>query len=91
MLSPKLHPDYLFLRLGSVYSSRYISFTEQIDPGTFQQWRAASSRRIQAGRSRTRYLTFPLPPLAEQHRIVAKVDALMALCDRLEYLTAAAG
>ena len=26
----------------------------------------------------------PLPPLPEQHRIVAKIDQLMALCDTLE-------
>jgi type I restriction enzyme, S subunit len=34
--------------------------------------------------TKLRNMVIPLPPLAEQHRIVAKVDELMALCDRLE-------
>ena len=63
--------------------SRFIAlamktFAPEIDakaPGTtFKE----VSGKIVAG------VSFSLPPLAEQRRIVAKVDELMALCDRLE-------
>ncbi len=49
---------------------------------------AASGAVVQnLNADKVKLLAIPLPPLAEQHRIVAKVDELMHLCDQLEQQT----
>ncbi|MBT9373327.1 restriction endonuclease subunit S [Rhizobium sp. CSW-27] len=51
-----------------------------------EQFHSASEGGAQPNISKIKivWTPFPLPPLTEQHRIVAKVDELMALCDELE-------
>ena len=52
----------------------------------FQDRLSMASRSAQASFNKEdlRDIDFPVPPLAEQRRIVARVDELMSLCDRLE-------
>lgn len=48
-------------------------------------WGGSSSTTISIlNKSKWGGICIPLPPLSEQHRIVAKVDELMALCDQLK-------
>jgi type I restriction enzyme, S subunit len=58
-----------------------------IDAPPYQAWMAGETKGVALQGVNVgdfRRMPLPIPPLVEQHRIVAKVDELMALCDRLE-------
>lgn len=69
------HPkqaDFLFLMFRGLESYILSRFTKKgvtVESMVFEAFSGAA---------------FPLPPLHEQHRIVAKIDELMALCDSLD-------
>ena len=52
--------------------------------GTIEDRAAGATNQVELTASIALKQVTPVPPLAEQHRIVAKVDELMALCDELE-------
>jgi type I restriction enzyme, S subunit len=64
--------------------SEYLAICLQVDAqnGVLAKHFTGATIKHLTGRSLSEY-SIPLPPLAEQKRIVAKVDELMALCDRL--------
>ena len=83
-----LHQNHVFrLRpYTNRFSSRWVEVYLNSAPA--RRYFAGSSKQTtnlaSINMTQLRACAFPVPPLAEQHRIVAKVDELMALCDRLE-------
>jgi len=67
-----LTEKYAYLFLNSPYGKRLI---KQYDNGSAQPNLSANSVTL--------YIS-PIPPLAEQHRIVTKVDELLTLCEQLK-------
>jgi len=55
-----------------------------IDPDGIDRTIFATAPTVALQIASTKQFFVPLLPLAEKHRIVAKVDALIALCDALE-------
>ena len=71
-LPDSLYPKYLAMLIGSPHVREYL--------GGF----AVGATMQNLNQSILLKMSIGFPPLAEQYRMVAKVDELMALCDRLE-------
>jgi type I restriction enzyme, S subunit len=68
-----ISPDYFCLLFKGAYSINLQ--LEEL---------CAGSTRLFLTQSILKKILFPIPPLAEQRRIVEKIDRLMGMCDRLE-------
>ena len=66
---------FCFSMLFFIDSKLFFDEISQTDNGTAQP--NLSSKNLEN-------FIFPLPPLAEQKRIVSKVEELFALCDKLD-------
>jgi type I restriction enzyme S subunit len=78
-LIPGLDPDFAALSMTAGYSSDFIEVLKS----------GMAASQVNISQPKLRSVPIPIPPLAEQRRIVAKVDQLMALVDELETQLAA--
>lgn len=78
--------DTCFIRVNdTIYNSKYLLYlflSKYFQDRVFERASGTTRQRISKGNLIT--IPFPLPPLAEQKRIVEKVDELFALIDELD-------
>ncbi len=73
-ISLMLNIDYIYLAMSSRSCREFLRNRASGTSGTMPK----------INQSTLKSLPIPIPPLAEQHRIVSKIDQLMTLCDELE-------
>jgi len=74
LIEKQLLPRYINLTMNAPYFRK-----TQIEPEIIQQCGQANFNGTKLSAT-----LIPLPPISEQHRIVAKIDQLMNLCDELD-------
>jgi len=83
-----LHQNHVFRARpdSRVLTSRWLSMFTNARTGReyFQSASKQTTNLASINMTQLKHCPLPLPPLAEQHRIVTRVDELMALCDELE-------
>jgi len=72
--STSLHKPFIAMALNS----------QPVQNSMKSKMTGMAESQVNIAQGNMKYFIFPLPPLVEQQRIVAKVDELLLLCDELE-------
>lgn len=83
-----IYPDLMMkLRVSSELDTDYLYFAMSSEPGrNFLRERASgtSGTMPKINQKTLKSLPIPVPPIREQHRIVARINRLMSLCNALD-------